>query len=230
MLVKVNFFVAFLAGFLSFLSPCMLPLLPLYLAYFSGVSMQQLNNPTFSKAQVTVTLWRNTLAFILGFTLVFVLLGATATVLGQVLVSFSGLLLSIGSVLLIFLGLYMLGLIKWSFFLQNWSLPVQTKKNTLGGAFLFGVVFSLGWTPCTGPILTSILMLAGSEKSVGEGIKLLLVYSAGLAVPFMLTVLIWGKVMTWMKWAKKYTMVLEKLAGAVMVVMGVYRLMKGGHL
>jgi len=228
--VHVNVFIAFTSGLLSFLSPCMLPLIPLYLIYFSGLTLQELNDSTDSRGHVTKVLLRNTLAFILGFTLVFVLLGATATLLGQFIARYAAVLLFIGSLLLILLGLYMMGLIRSSFLSRSWSFSSSTNKGTLWGAFLFGIVFSLGWTPCTGPILTSILILAGSERSIWQGMFLLLIYASGLAVPFVITALVWGKALTLIKWGKKFSPILEKLSGLVFVVLGIWMIFKGGHL
>lgn len=227
---QVTGFIAFFSGLLSFLSPCMLPLIPLYILYFSGLTIQQLNDPSQSSRQITKGLLRNTGAFILGFTIIFVLLGATATLLGQFIAHYSGALLLFGSFLLIIFGLYMVGLIRWSFFSRSWGFQSTTNKATLGGAFLFGVVFSLGWTPCTGPILTSILILAGAEKSIWHGMLLLLIYATGLAVPFVITALVWAKALSWIKWGKQYSLILEKLGGMVFIVMGLWMIIKGGHL
>ncbi len=208
----------------------MLPLIPLYILYFSGLTLQQLKDPTQSHQQVTKLLIRNTSAFIIGFTIIFVLLGASATLLGQFITRYTGVLLLSGALLIIILGLYMVGFLKWSFFSRSWSIHTSTNKGTLWGAFLFGVVFSLGWTPCTGPILTSILILAGSEKSIWQGMLLLFIYASGLAVPFIITAFVWGKALSLINWGKQYSLILEKLGGMIFIVIGIWMLFKGGHL
>ena len=226
----ISYWIAFGGGLLAFLSPCMLPLLPLYLIYFGGLTVQQLNDPSSTNSKVTRVLIMNTLAFIAGFTLIFVALGATATALGQFVSRYSNIILTGSSILIIIFGLFMLGILNFSFLSRTWNLKSTHNKTTLWGAFLFGLVFSLGWTPCTGPILTSILILAGSERSVWNGMGLLLIFSGGLALPFLLSALIWGKVTSWVKWGQRYTHILEKVGGIVLIIMGMWIILKGGHL
>ena len=183
-MVNVSIFAALLAGMLSFLSPCVLPLVPPYLVYLAGTSLER-----FADAETAPRVRRETMVaafvFVLGFTTVFVALGASASVLGAVLHAYSYVLGKIAGVVIIVMGLHFLGITPIAFLMQERRLTVA-KPVGLWGAYVMGLAFAFGWTPCIGPILGAILAIAGSEDTVAHGAGLLAVYSLGLGVPFMI--------------------------------------------
>lgn len=192
--------IAFLAGLMSFLSPCVLPLVPSYLGVIGG-----------AKAPLT-----RALGFILGFGLVFIALGATASSLGAVLAPHKILLGKVAAVLIIFFGLLMLGAIKLPFLMRD----TRALANAGGyGPVALGAAFAFGWSPCLGPALGSILGLAASSASLGSGVMLLAAYTLGLAVPFLLAALLWNKFN--LRRLNKYSGIFEKIGGAVLVLVGI---------
>jgi cytochrome c-type biogenesis protein len=179
---NVTLLAAFVAGFLSFISPCVLPLIPGYISFVSGASLEDMRTGG-ERRQILI----RSLAFVLGFSLVFIALGASASAIGKFIFDKLPLLSKIAGALIIVFGLHMMGVFKVGF-LDN-EKRAQTQRKPAGpiGAFLVGLAFAFGWTPCIGPILAGILVIAGSRETVGEGVLLLAVYSAGLGVPFLLT-------------------------------------------
>lgn len=204
---------AFLAGFLSFISPCVLPLLPTFSLILAKNSQQD-----GGKAR---RLYANTTAFLAGFTLVFVLLGATASLIGAWLFSYQDILRQGAAVLIIVMGLFMTGWIKIPLLLREYR-PFQRRGfGGIGGAFLLGCGFTLGWTPCTGPMLATILLYAGDTATVGAGALLLLVYSLGFAVPFFLLAVIWRRHIMKLRAFYQYLPIIQRAAGIVLVLLGV---------
>ena len=189
--------IAFTAGLLTFFSPCFLPLVPVYLVYITGLSLEEVKKVRL----LTVT---HSLLFILGFTVVFVALGTTASLLGQFLYDFGDVLKVIGGGLIILLGLYLLGIIKFPFLDIERKITISSKPAGLIGTFLVGIVFALGWTPCVGPILGGILILASQTQTVNEGILLLLLYSLGLGLPLFLASLAVNYSLTLLKKIEQY--------------------------
>jgi cytochrome c-type biogenesis protein len=184
----IPFYVAFGAGLLSFLSPCVLPLVPGYLSFVSGVNLAAARAD--GGAEVAANRKAVVLSssmFVLGFSVVFIALGASATAVGQLLASQAPLLSKIGGALLFLFGLHMTGLIPIKALYAEKRFQVANKPLGLAGALLVGMAFAFGWTPCIGPVLAGILTMAGSSDTVWQGIGLLATYSAGLGVPFMLT-------------------------------------------
>jgi cytochrome c-type biogenesis protein len=175
---------AFLAGLVSFLSPCVLPLVPGYVSLISGVGIEEL------KAQETALLRKvmlNSIAFVLGFSIVFVTLGALSTEVGQLAAEYKSTLARVAGVLVIVFGLHLTGILRIKALYADKRLHNVKGGNTPWGAFVMGFAFAFGWTPCVGPILSGILVIAAAQNSVAKGILLLTVYSLGLAVPFLLT-------------------------------------------
>ena len=204
---------AFLAGFLSFISPCVLPLLPTFSLILAKNSQQDGGEAR--------RLYANTTAFLAGFTLVFVLLGATASLIGAWLFSYQDILRQGAAVLIIVMGLFMTGWIKIPLLLRE-SRPFQRRGfGGIGGAFLLGCGFTLGWTPCTGPMLATILLYAGDTATVGAGALLLLVYSLGFAVPFFLLAVIWRRHIMKLRAFYQYLPIIQRAAGIVLVLLGV---------
>jgi cytochrome c-type biogenesis protein len=211
--------VAFSAGLFSFLSPCVLPLFPSYLSFITGMSVSDLSGDLAGGARRRVML--NALAFIVGFSVVFVALGASFSALGQWLLDYREWIRRIGGVLIVVFGLYIAGLLKIAFFGQTRQLQVREKPAGYLGSFLVGVTFAIGWTPCVGPILGGILSLAGTADTVQRGIGLLVAYSAGLGIPFFLSALALGSFLKLFKRYRPLIPVVERAAGVVMVIVGV---------
>lgn len=218
----VSLFAAFGAGVLSFISPCVLPLVPGYISFVSGVSFDQMQTAdAASRAATRRQMLITSLAFVLGFSLVFICLGASATAIGHLLRHQKTILERIAGVVIVIFGLHLAGVfrIKW--------LDKDTRVQTSGrpaspiGAFLVGLAFAFGWTPCIGPILGGILAIAGSKNSVGEGVLLLGVYSAGLGIPFLVTSLAIDRFFVASKRIRKYYKPIEVVSGALLVVLGV---------
>ena len=181
----VSIVAAFSAGLISFLSPCVLPLVPGYISMVSGASVDELKAEDNTRVLRKVLL--HSLLFIAGFSIVFISLGASATWLGQVLLSRMSLLYKVAGVIIIIFGLHLTGLLRIGFLYRDKRFHSAGKPATALGAFVIGLAFAFGWTPCIGPILAAILGLAASQQTVSAGITLLAVYSLGLAIPFLLT-------------------------------------------
>ena len=211
--------VAFIAGLISFLSPCVLPLVPGYISIVSGSSLEQL------KAQKETSLLRtvltNSIAFIIGFSITFVVLGASATWLGQVLVSWRQLLDKIAGLILIVFGVHVLGIVKINALYQDKRFHSVEKPRGAVGALFLGLAFAFGWTPCLGPILAGILAIASTKQTVTEGMLLLGVYSAGLGIPFLITSLALNKFLSFYGRFKKHFHAVEMVSGALVIAVGV---------
>jgi cytochrome c-type biogenesis protein len=216
---------AFVAGVLSFISPCVLPLIPGYLSFISGVSLEDMRAmepaAVVASASVRRRMLITSLFFILGFSLVFVTLGATATALGQLVTSKLTLLGKIAGVVIIIFGLHTMGVLKIGWLYSEKRFQTSSKPVGMFGAVLVGIAFAFGWTPCIGPILAAILAIAGTQESVGEGIRLLAIYSAGLAIPFLLTALAINGFFAAFSRIRRHYHAIEVTSGVLMVVIGV---------
>jgi cytochrome c-type biogenesis protein len=217
---NVTYLAALFAGFISFISPCVLPLVPAYISFISGVSMDELRNAE-RQQQMTFRLMISSLLFIGGFTLVFVLLGATATFVGGFLLKNLGLISKIAGVVLIIFGLHVAGLIKIPFLNYEARFQTGNKPTSAIGAIFVGSAFAFGWTPCIGPILGGILAIAGSQETVGQGMLLLLVYSLGLGIPFFLTAIATQRLLRAMNRVKKHFKTIEIVSGGFLIVIGI---------
>jgi cytochrome c-type biogenesis protein len=183
---EVTLVTSFIAGFLSFISPCVLPLIPGYISFISGLTLEEMQGtatPTASRAHVLAA----SLAFVLGFTVVFVAAGASATAIGRFLFEHAPIVKKIAGTLLVVFGLHMMGVFRIRLLESDKRIHTQKKPAGPLGAFLVGTAFAFAWTPCIGPILGGILAMASSRNSVSEGMQMLAVYSLGLGVPFLLT-------------------------------------------
>lgn len=219
--------VAFMAGLLSFLSPCVLPLIPSYVTFITGMSLDELTTRERDRRTVLV----HGALFVLGFTLVFVTLGASATFLGSLLFYASDWVERVGGVLLVLFGLYLTGLIRLPGASREWRVHLSDKPLGYFGTVLVGVTFGAGWTPCIGPVLGGILTLAATRGSVSDGVGLLLIYSAGLAVPFLAAALLLDrflggvrKIGPWLPWISRVSGVLL-IAMGLMMLTGTYTLL-----
>lgn len=208
---------AFVAGLLSFLSPCVLPLIPSYITYITGLSFADLQaeHPTHKVRQQTVI---HSLLFIAGFTCVFVLLGASASFLGDFLQEHKTAIRRAGGILIIIFGIHVSGLFDVGMLLGEKKLTLHRKPAGYLGSFIVGVVFAAGWTPCIGPILATILAVAATE---GRGVWLLLTYSMGLAIPFFLAALAMHQFLIFFRRFKRHIRLFEIFTGILMVVVGV---------
>jgi cytochrome c-type biogenesis protein len=217
---EVTYFGAFIAGLLSFLSPCVLPLIPSYITYITGLSFADLQAEHPSH-KVRQTAMLHSLAFILGFTVVFVLLGASATFIGSFLNQHAGFLRKAGGILIVLLGVHVTGLIPITMLMGEKRITLHRKPAGFAGTFLVGIAFAAGWTPCIGPILATILMVAATEENVYHGIVLLLVYSLGLGIPFFLSSLAMHQFIVMFQRFKKYIRMFEICTGVFLILVGV---------
>lgn len=209
---------AFLAGIVSFLSPCVLPLVPGYISLISGASVEDLQS---KDRKLLNTVLLHSIMFILGFTLVFVMLGAAATGIGQLIREYKKQLTWVAGAVIIIFGLHLTGILKIKALYADKRLhSVQGGKSPLG-AFVVGFAFAFGWTPCLGPIISAILIMAGSAETVTKGVLLLWVYSLGLAVPFLLTSLLIDRFLSFYGRFRKHLHTLEVASGVLLIALGV---------
>lgn len=231
---SVSLFAAFIAGLLSFISPCVLPLIPGYLSFISGVSLDEMRGGaaavttgggTVAAVAVAPAVQRRvivtSLAFILGFSLVFVALGASATYLGSFLMERLTLLGKIAGVVIIIFGLHTMGVLRIGWLYKEKRFNSAARPTTIFGAILVGIAFAFGWTPCIGPILAAILTVAAGEETVGEGIRLLAVYSAGLAIPFLMTAMAINSFFTAFAKIRRHYHAIEIASGLLMIAIGI---------
>jgi len=219
--MDVTYFGALIAGLLSFLSPCVLPLVPPYLCFLGGTTFDQLTGEDETPSHVYKTVVLSSVAFVLGFTTVFVILGASATVAGQLVAENLPLLAKIAGVLIIIAGLHFLGVIHIPILHREARYHADTRPAGLLGAYLIGLAFAFGWTPCIGPVLGSILAVAAGEDSVSQGVSLLFVYSLGLGIPFILAAVAIKPFMRAMQRYRGHLAVMEKVLGAFLVLTGI---------
>jgi len=209
---------SFVAGLLTFLSPCVLPLIPLYLSFVTGLELENLLK---EGAKARKHLMISTLFFVLGFGLVFILLGATASSLGRTLSGFQKYIRFGGGALMIALGLHIAGVFKFMPLYREMRFQLRNRPLGFAGAFLMGLVFAVGWTPCVGPILSSILVLSAEQQTLGKGMALLASYSLGIGIPILLASAFLGSFQGFMKKIKPHFDTIEKFTGALLIVLGI---------
>ncbi len=221
-MIEVTFAGALIAGLLSFLSPCVLPLVPAYLSYISGVSVNELRQREHATDSVRRHALMQSLWFVAGFSLVFIALGASATLMGQWLLSHMDILGKIAGLIIIVFGLHYTGIIRIPLLLMDAHFETGGVNAKHGmGALILGSAFAFGWTPCIGPILGAILAVAGAQSDLLYGIGLLTTYSFGLAIPFLLAALVTDSFLRWSQSFKKYFELVEKVSGVLLIVVGV---------
>ena len=218
---------AFWAGFVSFISPCVLPLVPFYLTYIAGVTLDDLTAEVRTQA-VLRRVMLTALAFVFGFSLVFIALGASASAIGQGIQNLNrsfqifgqpALPIIAGSIIIV-MGLHFLGVFRIGFLDREARFQVRDKPPGVIGAFLMGMAFAFGWTPCIGPLLGTMLALAGTEETVGQGAVLLAVYAGGIAIPFLIAAAFAGRFMMLMQRFRQHLGKVEKAMGAFLVIAG----------
>jgi len=217
--IDVTSVVAFSAGVFSFLSPCVLPLVPSYISFVAGMSLQGLQEEKTAKVRRAIFL--NAVLFILGFSAVFIALGASFSFLGQLLLGSIDLVRKAGGILIILFGLFIAGILKVPFLMRERRLQLQERPAGYLGAVLVGAAFGAGWIPCVGPILGSILTLAGTSETAGRGVALLSAYSLGLGVPFLLSALALNGFTRFFQRFRPYMRLVEVGAGFLLVLIGV---------
>jgi len=208
---------AFLAGLLSFLSPCILPLIPAYFSFITGLSLDEL---TQNKRETRNKVILSTLFYVAGFSFIFILLGASASFLGGLTSQYSWVVRYLGGAIILIFGFHLLGIINIKGLNFEKKFHVQQKPLHLMGTFVIGMAFGAGWSPCIGPMLGSILIVAGNQNTVLEGMLLLTVYSAGLAIPFIAMSIFINYILEFMKKATKFIGVLNKISGILLILIG----------
>jgi cytochrome c-type biogenesis protein len=217
---NISLFVAFTAGLISFLSPCVLPLIPSYMAFITGVSLEELaEQENLKKVRKTVIL--NSSFFILGFSSIFIAMGASATFIGTFLQENIRWFEIIGGIVIIILGLHFAGVFKLKFLERERKIHIKNKRLGLLGTFAVGMAFGAGWTPCVGPILGSILTLAATTQNIGKGILLLVFYSLGLGIPFFLAGILIHKFFEYFKAIRKHFKIITAVGGILLIIVGV---------
>lgn len=206
----MQYLISFLEGIVTFISPCLLPMLPIYISYFAGEATDRPRHRALS----------NAITFVAGFTLVFILLGAFAGTLGSLLTSHKTIVNIVTGLVVIVFGLNFIGVFNIGLLNKTKRSQMEVKKHSLASSFLFGIVFSIGWTPCVGAFLGSALMMASQQGSAAKGILMLFVYSMGLGIPFIISAVIIERLMTAFGWIKEHYGIITKISGILLIIVG----------
>ncbi|WP_066173273.1 cytochrome c biogenesis CcdA family protein [Bacillus marinisedimentorum] len=212
-MADVNIFLAFGAGFLSFISPCCLPLYPAFLSYITGVSVNELKEDNAMLQRRTLL---HTIFFLVGFSIIFLVLGMSTSLVGQLFVKYSDLIRQVGAILIVFFGFVIVGVLKPEFLMKDHKLSFKNRPSGYFGSVLIGIGFAAGWTPCTGPILAAVLAM--SVTNPGSGMMYMIAYTLGFAVPFLIMSFFIGR----MQWIKKHNAKIVHAGGYVMIIMGIF--------
>ena len=218
-MADVNILVAFTAGIFSFLSPCVLPLIPSYLSFISGVSLEEIRGPQVGCRMRWRVAW-NSLAFILGFSLVFVSLGASASFLSGLFLSYRSVIRILGGIFILAVGIYLLGFVKFSVLDRYLQFHLKDKPAGYLGSVLVGMTFGVAWIPCVGPILGAILTLAATSSEIGRGVLYLATYAAGLALPFFLSAVAVNSFFEFSQKFRRYVQAVHVAAGILLIIVG----------
>ena len=219
-MMEITYFGALIAGLLSFVSPCVLPLIPAYISFLGGASLSQLTDDDGIDDATQKRVFFSAFAFVLGFSTVFISLGATATAVSNLIAQYSLLLSQIAGTIIIIFGLHYMGVFRISFLNFEKRFHLENKPTGLIGSYVLGLAFAFGWTPCVGPILASVLMVAASGDSIIYGISLLTVYAAGLGIPFLIAAFAIKPFMTFISRFKKQMRKIEITIGALLILTG----------
>lgn len=209
---EINIFIAFGAGFLSFVSPCVLPLYPVFLSYITGMSVSEIKeeNKKMNKKALLHTIF-----FLLGFSSIFIMIGFTASFISEFLLAYQDIIRQMGAIIIVFFGFVIVGMLNFDFLMKDRKITFKNRPSGFFGSFVIGMAFSLGWTPCTGPILAIVLSLAATNPDLG--MIMMVSYILGFSLPFLLLSFFIGK----LSWVKKHSNRLVKFGGYVMIFMGV---------
>lgn len=216
----ISLFLAFAAGLLSFVSPCVLPLVPSYITYITGLTLEELTSET-ERARVRGVIIINSLLFIAGFSAVFIAFGASASLIGQLLTTYQDFIRKLGGVLIVVFGLYVMGMLKLNFLMSEARIHLKSRPAGYVGSVLVGVAFAAGWTPCVGPILGTILVYASTTDSMLTGVKLLSSYSLGIGLPLFITALAVDSFLNYFKKLRGYMYGISVASGVFLVLVGV---------
>ncbi|HHW38974.1 MAG TPA: cytochrome c biogenesis protein CcdA [Bacillales bacterium] len=212
-MADVNVFLAFGAGFLSFISPCCLPLYPAFLSYITGVSVTELKEENAMMQKRTML---HTIFFLIGFSSIFIMLGMSTSFIGKFFMQYNDLIRQIGAILIVFFGFIIVGVLKPDFLMKDRKIAFKNRPAGFIGSILIGMGFAAGWTPCTGPILAAVLALSVSNP--GSGMMYMIAYTLGFAVPFFILSFFIGR----MQWIKRNSVKIIQIGGYVMIVMGIF--------
>jgi cytochrome c-type biogenesis protein len=210
---------AFLAGLLSFVSPCVLPLVPSYVTYITGLSLDQLSDST-ERHRLRKTIVVNSLLFIAGFSAVFIAFGASASLIGQVLTNYQYLLRKVGGVVIVLFGLYLMGIVKLTFLMTERRIHLRRRPAGYVGSLLIGATFAAGWTPCVGPVLGTMLLYASMTDTLTDGVTLLAFYSFGLGLPLFATAMGVDHFLAYVKKARGYLRMVSVVSGVFLILFG----------
>jgi cytochrome c-type biogenesis protein len=219
-MMEITFLGAFIAGFLSFASPCVLPLIPAYISFLGGASLNQLTQEGGIDITTQKSVFYSAIAFVLGFSTVFISLGATATAISALIAQNSFLLSQIAGTIIVIFGLHYMGIFRISFLNFEKRFHLENKPASLVGSYVLGLAFAFGWTPCVGPILASVLMVAASGDAVGYGVSLLSVYAAGLGIPFLIAAFAVKPFIKFLSRFRKQMQKIELTIGVLLIITG----------
>lgn len=218
-LPQTSLLAAFLAGFLSFVSPCWLPLVPSYLMYITGLSLDHLTDAV-ERRRERKTIVVNAFLFIAGFSFVFIAFGASASLVGQLLTDYQHFIRKVGAILIVLFGLYLLGILKLKFLMSEKRMSFQSRPAGYVGSLLIGATFAAGWTPCVGPMLGTMLMYAGTTDRLADGVTLLAFYSLGLGLPLFAAAMAVDRFLACFKQVRGYVGVVSTVSGIFLIVFG----------
>ena len=219
-MADINIFVAFTAGIFSFLSPCVLPMIPSYLSFISGVSLEEMRSVEVA-SHIRKRVLLNSLAFISGFSLVFISLGASVSFLAGFFLSYRSLIRVLGGIFILAVGIYLLGVVKFSVLDRYLQFHLKNKPGGYLGSALVGITFGAAWIPCVGPILGAILTLAATSSEIGRGVFYLATYAAGLALPFFLSAVAVNSFFEFSQKFRRYVQAVHVTAGILLIVVGI---------
>lgn len=215
----VSFLFAFGAGFLTFLSPCILPLIPAYISYITGISFDEFKEEQNKDVRKKTII--HSLLFVLGFSFVFVTLGASASYLGKLLITYRTMISRIGGVIVIIFGFYIMGLLRLDFLNKEKRFKFRPQRDSKLGSVLLGITFAAAWTPCVDPILGSILTLAVTKETMLEGAWLLSSYSLGIAIPFIISAILINSFLSYFAKIKRYMFIVKFICGLLLILIGI---------
>lgn len=218
--LEISFAAALGAGVISFLSPCVLPLVPAYLCFVAGTSLDRVMSEDAASRQLSRRVALASIAFVLGFATVFVAMGATASALNRLLLEHLDAIAKVAGAVIVLFGLHFMGLLRIPFLYREWRVETGAKPTTMIGAYVVGLAFAFGWTPCVGPILATILTVAASKDSLGFGVSLLATYALGLGVPFVAAAIAIKPFMAFLARFRQHVRKVEFAAGGLLAVSG----------
>ncbi len=219
-LPQASLLASFSAGLLSFVSPCVLPLVPSYLMYITGLSLEQLSDPA-GRRRLRTTIVVSSLLFIAGFSAMFIAFGASASLLGQILAGYQDVIRKVGAGLMILFGLSLSGIVTPTFLMRESRLRLRSRPAGYVGSFLIGAAFAAGWTPCVGPVLGTVLLYAGTGETMMDGVSLLAFYSLGLGLPLFLTAIGLDRFLAGFRQVRAYGRVASVTSGFLLILFGV---------